>query len=378
MSCPICVTFVLGAPGLGGAELQLHKYLADCPKDFSISVVVMSEGESSVEWSLFRELFPEAILANHGSGRMSLQRFIRLMATVRGSHADIVHTFMDGSAGSYGGLVAIMLRKKWIHSSRALNPFMSRFNKYLQGLILPKSNLVLGNSFSIKERILSSRFSPKHVRVILNGVDCERFQRAPLGLESDRLSNPKPFIFGFLGKFRSEKRLDLLLSAVERLEEFDKQFCVTVGGDGPLHLEVTTRIQGNTFLQKVMRLTGLIKDVPGFMHSLDCLVLCSDHEGTPNVVLEAMACEVPVISTNISNVEGIIDNSGWLIPPGNAVALAEKMKEVMGMPKEELDRRGRIARNKIVAEFELGTQSREFWSAHIEVFEDRVAEVVGA
>lgn len=366
---------MLGAPGLGGAELQLHKYFADCPQEISLTVVVMSEGESSVEGSLFKEMFPDAIVANPSSGRMTLKRFFRLIAAVKESRADVVHTYMDGSAGAYGGLVAILLGKKWIHSSRALNPFMSRANKFLQELILPRATLVLANSFSIKERILSSRFSPLHVRVILNGVDCAKFQSKKNTSKIDDLSGSRPFVFGFLGKFRAEKRLDLLLSAIEAMQEDNFQFCVNIGGDGPLLHEVTERIQSSPFLQKVVSMKGLVKDVPGFMHSIDCLVLCSDHEGTPNVVLEAMACEVPVISTDISNVGEIIDSSGWLVPPGDAVALAERMKEVMGLPTGELASRGKVARSKILAEYELVAQSREFWGVHRQVFANSVTEV---
>jgi glycosyltransferase involved in cell wall biosynthesis len=374
MNSSFRVTFVLGAPGLGGAELQLHKYCSDCPHEISLTVVVMSPAFSAVEWLRFQELFPDATLANSSSGRMSLRRFFRLIAAVRDSRADIVHTFMDGSAGAYGGLVAILLGKKWIHSSRALNPFMSRANKFLQELILPRAKLVLANSFSIKERILSSRFSPLHVRVILNGVDCAKFQSNKNTSRIDDLSGSRPFVFGFLGKFRAEKRIDLLLNAIEAMQEIKNQFCVNIGGDGPLLQEVTERIQSNPFLQKVVSMRGLVKDVPGFMQSIDCLVLCSDHEGTPNVVLEAMACEVPVISTNISNVGEIIKSSGWLVPPGAAAALAERMKEVMGMPTEELASRGKVARNKILAEYELVAQTREFWGVHRQVFANSVIE----
>jgi glycosyltransferase involved in cell wall biosynthesis len=82
------------------------------------------------------------------------------------------------------------------------------------------------------------------------------------------------------------------------------------------------------------------------MSSLDVFVLPSLAEGTPNCVIEAMACGVPVIATNVGGIPDILDpECGILIPPGNANALAEAMLTLARNP-ERRSRMGAAAKER--------------------------------
>jgi glycosyltransferase involved in cell wall biosynthesis len=101
-------------------------------------------------------------------------------------------------------------------------------------------------------------------------------------------------------------------------------------GDGPLEktLRQTSRDLG---IYGVMHFAGQRDDVPALLKELDCFALPSLWEGFPIVILEAMAAGVPVVATDIpGNDESIHSGkNGWLVPPNNPQALAERVVDLL-------------------------------------------------
>ncbi len=120
-------------------------------------------------------------------------------------------------------------------------------------------------------------------RVIPCGVNLELFRptdrsqaRAELGLPQDGR------LVLFCAGMRPEKRFDLVEAAVERLKARDPSVALVVA-------------------------TGLPHDaVPRYMNACDVLVLASEYEGSPTVIKEAMACNLPIVSTDVGDVREII------------------------------------------------------------------------
>jgi len=104
---------------------------------------------------------------------------------------------------------------------------------------------------------------------------------------------------------------------------------------------------------KPVHLLGPCADMPGFFAGLDVAVLASFSEGFPNVVAEAMACEVPVVAADVGAAAEIIGETGRIVPPGNRHALALVLADLVAVAPEERRRLGALARARILRHYAL-------------------------
>jgi glycosyltransferase involved in cell wall biosynthesis len=354
------VLFVYGAIGVGGAEVQLSRYLESCPEGIKPEVLCMSLNVSDVERQIVLNWFPSLKILFSKQGRMNIYRFTVLFLSVFRSKPDIVHTYLDGTAGAFGGVVALLLGKKWMHSSLTLEPSQSRSQWFILRSIVKRASVVIGNAQAIVDKYNRLGVNHSSAKLILNGVDTEKFSPATTA-ERDL------FTFGFLCKHREEKRIDLLLDAVEILSTGSQEFVLLLGGEGPETEKITARILASDILKRHVVLLGLVANPLDFLRSVDVLVMASDSEGTPNSVLEAMSCGVPVVSTDIVNLRNIVERSGWLCERGNADSLASAMKDALSTGPEDLQLRSQGARKYIIDNFDLKFHSGVFWNLHEEV-----------
>src|SRR6185437_13954582 len=122
-------------------------------------------------------------------------------------------------------------------------------------------------------------------------------------------------------------------------------------GDGPMRRELTELIRALN-LQTRVHLVGTL--TPSFnVHQLfDVSVLCSSTEGFPNAVIEAMAAARPVVATRVGGiVDAILDQeTGVLVPPGNADALATALDRLVLAP-DRAQALGTAARAHVRAEY---------------------------
>ncbi|MGY1739531.1 MULTISPECIES: glycosyltransferase family 4 protein [unclassified Blastococcus] len=173
--------------------------------------------------------------------------------------------------------------------------------------------------------VLVERFglAPEAVRVIPNGRRAADFPpaddarrraaRAELGLHPDR------DVVLFLGALSPEKRPDVAIDAVARL---DGGTGLLVCGDGPLREEAER--QAATALGDRAAFLGTRSDVSRVLAAADVLVVPSDSEGLPGVLIEAGMAGLPVVASDVGFVrEVVLDGvSGFLVPPGDPAATA--------------------------------------------------------
>jgi glycosyltransferase involved in cell wall biosynthesis len=143
-------------------------------------------------------------------------------------------------------------------------------------------------------------------------------------------------VFGFAARLEEGKGPLVLLDALAKVNRERPLAVAKIAGMGPQLLEVKARVR-ELDLRDACDLVGHYSDPrlrSAFMNSLDVFVLPSLAEGTPNGVIEAMAHGIPVIATNVGGIPDILDaDSGILIPPGDATALADAMAALANDPK---------------------------------------------
>jgi glycosyltransferase involved in cell wall biosynthesis len=186
------------------------------------------------------------------------------------------------------------------------------------------------------------------VQVIPNGVDTEFFRPNSTRSTSPRSESRLRILF--VGRFQKQKNLQLLLEQVAQLPP--DTFELHLVGDGPenRHLRQCAEKLG---IAKSIKWHGWLSRsaLPSVYQSVDCLVNASLYEGMPNVVLEAMACGLPVIVSKIAGHEAIVANggTGFLFDLGEPETLTFALKQ---MADVDLRRHmGAAARARVLAAF---------------------------
>ena len=135
-------------------------------------------------------------------------------------------------------------------------------------------------------------------------------------------------------------------------------------GDGPLR-ESLGELAQRLGISDQVRFLGREATSSTSTPALDAFVLSSVREGSPNVLLEAMACGLPVIATRVGGVPDLVEDehSALLIPPADPSALAETLERLANDPalREQL---GKAARARIEAEYTLAkmvTRHEQLW-----------------
>ena len=169
----------------------------------------------------------------------------------------------------------------------------------------------------------------RRVTQIFNGVDAERFAPAATRqpIAGSPFQDPALWLVGSVGRMQSVKAQHLLAQAfVQVLSEHPamrERLRLVLVGSGPLRAECQAVLRRGG-VEHLAWLPGERTDVPDVMRGLDCFVLPSLAEGISNTILEAMACGLPVIATQVGGNADLVQHgvSGEIVPPGSAAALA--------------------------------------------------------
>jgi glycosyltransferase involved in cell wall biosynthesis len=224
--------------------------------------------------------------------------------------------------------------------------------------LLARFPRLIAVSGEIRRELIRHGAHPERVTTVLNGIDPERFRRddrreaarARFGLA------PGEIALGAVGRLARQKRFDLLLQAFARLRQERPHVRLLIAGEGELREDLQAEAD-RLGLGASCRLLGHVRDVVELHHALDVLVQSSEYEGTPNVVLEAMALETPVVATDVGGTSELLrdEMDGLIVAPGDPEALAAAVRRTLVEP-EDTARRVRAARRRI--ERELSFESR--------------------
>ncbi len=256
----------------------------------------------------------------------------RTFGLIRRLKPDVVCTNMDrelrfgGVAARIAGVKAVVPRRGIDHPLKNTWAYRFSYDKVASG--------VIANSNATKQSLLrnSPWLDPKKIRVIYNGVENGRFQGHPSADLRKEWQIPKnAFLFGFVGQLDSRKGVETLLGAFRKLAQQEPGAWLVLVGEG--RLESKLRRMAQECRGRVV-FAGYRDDVENVMKTMDVLVLPSLWEGFGIVLIEAMAARKPVITTNTSNMPEIVTQGvdGVLIPPSDALALAQAMRSMVQSP----------------------------------------------
>ncbi len=192
--------------------------------------------------------------------------------------------------------------------------------------------------------------------VIPNAVDVSPFDQSegtPVVPGLDGLP-AGAFVVLYLGRLDVQKGLPTLIEAAGLVAATGpgESLHLLMAGDGPERPALEAEVASRPGLAGRVHWLGRRSDVPALLRAADLLVLPSLWEGMPNAVLEAMAARRPVVATAVEGTEDVVvpGETGWLVPPGDAQALAEALADA-GSDRDRLRRFGGAGRARVEAEF---------------------------
>lgn len=185
----------------------------------------------------------------------------------------------------------------WIETSTGL-----RLYKRIELRLLRSFAALVIVAEAQREVLTRSGIRNERIHSIPNGVDTQRYSaQAPAAQRSEFGLPETAFLFGCVARLSPEKNIAALVDAVAALRADGADVALLLVGDGPERAALTERIRA-TGVADITRFAGVVPDTSRIYPMLDAFVLPSLTEGMPLAVLEAMACERPVIATAVGEV----------------------------------------------------------------------------
>ncbi|EMA09824.1 LPS biosynthesis protein [Haloarcula vallismortis ATCC 29715] len=166
------------------------------------------------------------------------------------------------------------------------------------------------------------------IAVVNNGIDTSRF--TPTGRDYPRIANQSGQAIVFVGRLVDGKRPQDVLDAFDTIRDRCPDASLFFCGDGPLRdsLESTAADKG---LTDAVEFLGRVpyQQMPSVFRAADLFVLPSRTEGFPRTVIEALACETPVVASNLEQTSEIINQTGETVQVGNAEGFATAIVDLL-------------------------------------------------
>lgn len=340
------ILYLITGLGKGGAEKVVCD-LADKMYDHGHDVtIVYFFGKKSVfprNQAIKIAKIPLENILNIFIAYVSLSKFITKL------QPDIVHSHMF-----HANIMARLVRlvtpiKKLIctaHSSNEggwLRMKLYYFTHKLCDLFTNVSN------YACDEFVKLGAVPKGQIKTIYNGVNLNDYQfnlheKDKIRKEFNISSEDK--IFLAVGRFHKAKNYPNLIKAINLIKE--RKFVLLIAGDGEERSVIENLIDQYNLKNKIF-LLGIRDDISRLMSASDLFILSSDYEGLPTVLIEALACKMNVISTDVSGAREIIQNNNYIVPVGNYIILSDKIIDVI----ENIDERNELGYQNVRENFDL-------------------------
>jgi sugar transferase (PEP-CTERM/EpsH1 system associated) len=364
------VLHVISYMGRGGAEMGILKLIAGLGDGFEHRICTTRGYDAD----FVRSSFSEKKMYVAGNSDLKLQfPLFRLARIMRQYRPHIVHT------RNWGAIEAVAAAKLAgvpvvIHSEHGYEVDMFAGLPMRRRLFRRAAYALADSIFAVTRELRDFHarqawIRPERMGVMYNGVDTQRFapsketriaMRRELGLPEGS------FVVGSVGRLVPIKDHQTLLKAAALLAGSGTDVRVLLVGSGPEREKL--QAQAASALGSRVSFVGDSSRIPELLNAMDVFALPSLNEGMSNTLLEAMACGLPVLATNVGGNPEIIENNvnGCLFAPGDAAWLAEKLHLLAENPVL-IHQLGTAARNRAIESFSLSRMLDRYRSFYLDL-----------
>lgn len=289
---------------------------------------------------------------------------------------DVLHCWLDepnvlgGVAGLLAGVPRIVLSTRNVNPSHFPHLHRPWMRPWYRFLAARRRIVFAGNSAAgIADYARWLEIDPARFILLRNAVPPEAFDAPePEQVEAIRreigLDAGQPLVVGIM-RLSIEKRADVFVETIRRVRLLRPGCRAAIVGVGPLEGEVRRQVAALR-LDRAITLLGQRREVSAILAAADVVLLTSDHEGTPNSLLEALSLERAVVATDAGGVAEVIEHeqTGLLAERGDAGSLAAAVDRLLGDPRLR-QRLGCAGREMVRERFSLDAVSGRTLAAYI-------------
>lgn len=292
-----------------------------------------------------------------GGGSSPLKRMVQIVRLCRRFRPDIVYSthfytnlYASAAARACGAMSVGSLRNDGIHEVKR----NGRWGKWL----LQSCEAVFVNSRQACGKAMDLGRSAESVYYFPNCIDIAAFDSIAA---RERITRSEEIQFISICRLISQKRVDIFLRALAGARQINPLCVGVVVGSGQERAELEALADELGLAAVGVRFLGHCEDPEALLKQADIFVLASDYEGFPNVLLEAMAASLPILSTQVGAAADLVQEgwNGYLVAPGAVEAL---QTSILALSESRALREGMgtNSRIKVTRDFDSRLQLNHF------------------
>ena len=362
------VLHIINSIDLGGAENIFFNLIKESNKSKLIIISLTSRG---IYGEYLKKNGFKVFELNLKKNIFSFFGFIRLINLISKFKPQIVHTWMYHS-NLIGGLAAKISGIKKIywsihHDYEYSNLLMMIEMKILLLLSYFVPNKLIYCSKSTKVNHINKGYKKKDTIVIENGVSTDIFKpnsKLRKKIRNELNINNNCLLLGNISRYHPIKDHDTLLKSLVKLKNYKVNFKCVLAGSGlnNKNIKLIKKISMHKLENEII-LFGKCLEVYNLLNSLDLNILSSKSESFPLILIEAMSCGIPCISTNVGEAKKIIGNTGWIVEAENPEDLANCIYRIY-TKKTLLKDKSNLSRKRVERLYKLEEMNRKYSSLY--------------
>jgi glycosyltransferase involved in cell wall biosynthesis len=320
-----------------GAEVQLYTLVKALSNEADVEVAVVLLNHGKLEQKLIDTGIEVTVIDE--SKLNGLRIFLQLVIAIRRQRPDIVHTHRI-KENILGSLAALICGNKpslrTVHGAPEHKHAWYQLHKIIiRSLDIFSAWFIQRNIIAVSDdlaEILKQWYPAIKLRVIENGIDTAEISKLVSSTREAHHTAPDIIKVGIAGRLVPVKRVDLFIETAKYLQEHYPELHAKffIYGDGPLRhsLEALSRNLGTN---NIVKFEGHTDDMANKLQELDALLMTSDHEGLPMVLLEAMASKTLIISHAVGGIPKLLEygECGILIKDHKASTYAHALVKLL-------------------------------------------------
>jgi len=357
------LVFLTRSLSRGGAERQLAVLAGALQaRGHSLCVLAMYADENGYENHL--EQAGVRLVHLGKKGRWDVIGFLwRLFRRIRKEKPAILHSYLG-----VPNILAVILKPffpkmkiVWSVAASDINlsryDWLSRWSYRLECFLSRFTDLIISNSQAGKAYAVKNGFPEDKLIVIPNGVDTEVFRfsfDACQTMRRAREIDDDTMLIGLVGRLDPMKDHGNFLKAARLvLDKKQNVRFLCVGSGETAYARSLKQQAADLNLEPCLSWLPAQENIQNVYSGIDIICSSSTSEGLPNVIAEAMACELPCVVTDVGDSRLLVGDAGIVVPPRDDDALATALLKLAELSPESRRALGRKGRERIIAKFSL-------------------------